>query len=225
MSTLRPALPRLTQLLIGLFLYGVATALIVQASVGVVSWSVLTQGLQNLVPWSFGTLTFVISFVVLLLWFPLRQRPGLGTVLNVLLVGLFADLTFAVVPEPQTLPGRILVFTVGLVLLAVATACYIGPGYGTGPRDGLMLGIHERFGLPIWKARTLIEVSVVLVGWALGGDLGVGTVVATLAIGPLVHPLIPLFARPAQPAQAEETQQTQPAERVRESADAGVLRP
>ncbi|GAB3277793.1 membrane protein YczE [Kineosporia babensis] len=194
MPFLRAHASRLIQLLIGLFLYGVATALIVQASVGVVSWSVLTQGLENLVPLSFGTLTVLTSFVVLLLWFPLRQRPGIGTVLNVLLIGPFADLTFAVVPEPTTLPAQIAVFALGLLLLALATACYIGPGYGTGPRDGLMVGLHERFGLPIWKARTIVEVSVVGVGWALGGNLGVGTVVATFAIGPLVHPLIPLFA-------------------------------
>jgi uncharacterized membrane protein YczE len=181
--------------MLGLFLYGVATALIVQASVGVVSWSVLTQGLENLVPLSFGTLTILTSFVIFLLWFPLRQRPGIGTVLNVLTIGPFADLTFAVVPEPSGLAAQTATFTVGLVLLAVATVCYIGPGYGTGPRDGLMVGLHERFGLPIWKARTIVEVTVVAVGWALGGDLGVGTVVATLAIGPLVQPMIPLFAR------------------------------
>ncbi len=202
-SSSRAHLLRLTQLLFGLFLYGVATALNVQAAVGVTSWSVLTQGLENLVPLSFGTLTILTSFVVLLLWFPLRQRPGIGTVLNVLTVGLFADLTLAVVPAPESMPARLAVFALGLVLLAVATACYIGPRYGTGPRDGLMVGLNQRFGLPIWKARTIVEVSVVAIGALMGGNLGLGTVVATLAIGPMVHPLMPIFAW-APPAQVEE---------------------
>ncbi|MCD5353955.1 YczE/YyaS/YitT family protein [Kineosporia mesophila] len=211
MSSSRAHVYRLIQLLIGVFLYGIATALIVRASVGVTSWSVLTQGLENLVPLSFGMLTILISFVVLLLWFPLRQKPGLGTVLNVLTIGPFADLTLAVVHEPRTLPGQVLLFTVGLVLLAVATACYIGPQYGTGPRDGLMVGLHERFGMPIWKARTLVEVTVVLAGALLGGDLGIGTVVNTLAIGPMVHPLMPIFARfPWAPRREEPVVEEEP---------------
>ncbi|GAB6902364.1 membrane protein [Kineosporia succinea] len=195
MSTTRAHALRLTQLGIGLFLYGAAIALMVRAAVGVSSWSVLTQGLENVLPLSFGALTVLTSFVVLLLWFPLRQRPGLGTLLNVLVIGPASDLVLALVPEPDALAAKVLLFAVSLVLLAVATACYIGAGYGTGPRDGLMVGLVERFGWPVWKARTVVEVSVVAVGAVLGGDLGIGTLVATFAIGPLMHPMMPVFAR------------------------------
>ncbi|MBT0773671.1 hypothetical protein KIH74_32300 [Kineosporia sp. J2-2] len=186
---------RLIQLGIGLFLYGVATALMVRAAVGVTSWSVLTQGLERVMPLSFGTLTVLTSFVVLMLWIPLRQKPGIGTVLNVVVIGPAADLTLVLVDEPGGLLARWLLFTAGLLLLAVSTACYIGARYGTGPRDGLMVGLHERFAMPIWRARTLVEVTVVVCGALLGGDLGIGTVVATFAIGPLVQPLMPVFSR------------------------------
>ncbi|WP_258376429.1 YitT family protein [Curtobacterium sp. MCBD17_028] len=192
----RPALVlRVVQLLVGLFLYGAATALMVRAVIGVASWSVLTEGLERIVPWSFGTVTLVSSGVILLFWIPLRQRPGIGTVLNALTIGPAADLVLAVVHTPAGLPGRIGLFALGLVLLAVATACYIGARFGAGARDGLMVGLHERLGWPVWLARTAIELTVVVVGWLLGGDVGVGTVVAAFAIGPMVGPLMPVFAR------------------------------
>lgn len=186
---------RFVQLAVGLFLYGAATALQVRAVVGVSSWTVLTQGLEHVVPWSFGVITIVSSGVVLLFWIPLRQKPGIGTLLNALAIGPSADLVLWAVPEPDGLLPRIALFTAGLVLLAVATAFYIGAGFGTGARDGLMVGLHERLGWPIWFARTLVEVTVVVVGWVLGGDVGVGTVVAAFAIGPMVQPIMPLFRR------------------------------
>jgi uncharacterized membrane protein YczE len=202
---------RFLQLFVGLFLYGAATALQVRAVVGVSSWTVLTEGLEHVVPWSFGTITVVSSAVILLFWIPLRQRPGIGTLLNALAIGPAADLVLAVVPTPDGLPARIGLFVAGLLLLALATACYIGAGFGTGARDGLMVGLHERLGWPVWVARTLLEVSVVVVGWLLGGDVGVGTVVAAFAIGPVVQPLMPLFrrlpwspGREARPASATE---------------------
>ncbi|PYY38924.1 YitT family protein [Curtobacterium sp. MCPF17_046] len=186
---------RLVQLLVGLFLYGASVALQVRAVVGVSSWTVLTQGLENVLPWSFGVITVVSSLVILLFWIPLRQRPGIGTLLNALAIGPAADLVLWLVPEPAGLVDRVLLFVGSIALLAVATACYIGAGFGTGARDGLMVGLHERFGWPVWVARTVVEVTVVVVGWLLGGDVGVGTVVAAFAIGPLVQPLMPLFRR------------------------------
>lgn len=186
---------RFAQLFVGLFLYGASTALQVRAVVGVSSWTVLTEGLENVVPWSFGVITVVSSGVILLFWIPLRQKPGIGTLLNALAIGPSADLVLWLVPTPPDLVGRILLFAAGLLLLAVATACYIGAGFGTGARDGLMVGLHQRLGWPVWLARTVIEVSVVIVGWFLGGDVGAGTVVAAFAIGPMVQPLMPLFRR------------------------------
>ncbi|MEN0102947.1 MAG: hypothetical protein AAGC90_08465 [Curtobacterium sp.] len=186
---------RFVQLFAGLFLYGASTALQVRAIVGVSSWTVLTEGLENVVPWSFGLITVVSSGVILLFWIPLRQKPGIGTLLNALAIGPSADLVLWLVPTPADLLGRIGLFVAGLLLLAVATAFYIGAGFGTGARDGLMVGLHERLGWPIWLARTLVEVTVVIVGWFLGGDVGVGTVIAAFAIGPMVQPLMPLFRR------------------------------
>ncbi|MBF4571971.1 hypothetical protein ITJ64_05520 [Herbiconiux sp. VKM Ac-1786] len=186
---------RLAQLGVGLFLYGAATALMVRATVGVSSWSVLTQGLQHLVPFSFGVITVAVSAALLLLWIPLRQRPGIGTLLNVVMIGPSADIVLAVVPTSQVLVLRVALFASGLLLLAIATACYIGAGFGSGARDGLMVGLHERLGWPIWVTRTSIEVTVVIAGGILGGNVGVGTVIAAFAVGPLIHPLIPIFSR------------------------------
>jgi uncharacterized membrane protein YczE len=186
---------RFVQLFIGLFLYGASTALQVRAVVGVSSWTVLTQGLENVVPWSFGVITVVSSGVILLLWIPLRQKPGIGTLLNAVAIGPSADLVLWLVPEPSGIVARIGLFAAGLVLLAIATAFYIGAGFGTGARDGLMVGLHQRLGWPIWLARTLVEVTVVIAGWVLGGDVGVGTVIAAFAIGPMVQPLMPHFRR------------------------------
>lgn len=186
---------RSAQLLVGLFLYGASTALQVRAVVGVSSWTVLTEGLEHVLPWSFGVITVVSSGVILLFWIPLRQKPGIGTLLNALTIGPSADLVLWLVPAPDGLLPRVGLFVAGLALLAVATAFYIGAGFGTGARDGLMVGLHERFGWPVWVARTVIEVAVVVVGWILGGDVGAGTVIAAFAIGPMVQPLMPVFRR------------------------------
>lgn len=206
---------RFVQLFVGLFLYGASTALQVRAVVGVSSWTVLTEGLEHVVPWSFGVITVVSSGVILLFWIPLRQKPGIGTLLNALAIGPSADLVLWLVPTPADLASRVLLFAAGLALLAVATAFYIGAGFGTGARDGLMVGLHERLGWPVWVARTVIEVSVVVVGWFLGGDVGVGTVIAAFAIGPMVQPLMPLFRRfpwsPERTGAAPSTQEARPA--------------
>lgn len=200
---------RFVQLAVGLFLYGAATALQVRAVIGVASWTVLTEGLEHVVPWSFGTITVVSSGVILLLWIPLRQRPGIGTFLNALAIGPSADLVLALVPPQDALLPRVGLFVAGIVLLAVATALYIGAGFGTGARDGLMVGVHQRFGWPIWLARTVIEVTVVAVGWLLGGDVGAGTVLAAFVIGPMVQPLMPLARRfPWSPAHGLEARST-----------------
>jgi uncharacterized membrane protein YczE len=187
---------RLIQLLIGLFLYGFSIALIVRGAVGVAPWDVLTQGIDLHVHLGFGVVTTIISVFVLLLWIPLGQRLGLGTVLNALLVGPAADVGLWLVPADLDLWLRVLLFTAGLVLLAVASGIYIGARLGPGPRDGLMTGLHARTGWPIWAVRTGIEGTVLLAGWALGGNLGLGTVAFALLVGPLCQVTLPMFARP-----------------------------
>jgi uncharacterized membrane protein YczE len=194
---------RLVQLYVGLALYGASMALLVRSRLGVMPWDVLHQGLARHLGWSLGTVTIVIGAVVLLLWIPLRQRPGLGTVSNVLVIGLTVDGALAVLPAPSALAVRIGFVVAGVALNAVATAAYIGVHLGPGPRDGLMTGLVARTGGSVRLVRTAIEASVVLTGWLLGGTLGLATVVYALAIGPLVHLLMPRLAlhpvrRPAQ---------------------------
>ena len=182
---------RLAQLYAGLALYGASMALLVRSRLGVMPWDVLHQGLARHLGWSLGTLTIVVGAVVLLLWIPLRQRPGLGTVSNVLVIGLAVDGTLAVLPAPSALAVRIGFVVAGVALNALATAAYIGVDLGPGPRDGLMTGLVARTGGSVRLVRTAIEATVVLTGWLLGGTLGLATVVYALAIGPLVHPLMP----------------------------------
>jgi len=184
---------RASQLVVGLFLYGFAIALIVRAAIGVSPWDVLTQGIVAQTGLSFGLVTNIVGGLVLLLWIPIRQRPGVGTVLNVLLVGPSAEFGLWLIPEQTNLVVRIALFAGGLALLAVATGLYIGAGYGPGPRDGLMTGIHRRWGIRIWIVRTAIEVTVLSIGWVLGGNVGIGTLLFALLIGPMVGVTLPLL--------------------------------
>ena len=188
--TARPA-RRLVQLYAGLVLYAVSMALLVRSGLGVMPWDVLHQGLARQLGWSLGVVTMVVGALVLLAWVPLRERPGLGTVSNVVVIGLALDAALAVLPEPSSLPLRAVFVGLGIALNAVATAAYIGVHLGPGPRDGLMTGLVRRSGRSVRLVRTSIEVAVVAVGWLLGGTLGVATVLYALAIGPLVHVLLP----------------------------------
>lgn len=180
-----PLLLRLLQLLLGLFLYGMGIALMVRAQIGLAPWDVLSQGIATSTPLSFGMATNLVGLAVLLLWLPLRQRPGVGTVLNVVLIGPSAQFGLWLLPTLHTLWQQVLLFAAGMLLLAVATGLYIGARLGPGPRDGLMTGLHARSGRPIWQVRSFIEGSALLLGWALGGTVGLGTVAFTLLIGPL----------------------------------------
>jgi uncharacterized membrane protein YczE len=196
---------RISQLLIGLFLYGIAIALMVRAGIGVSPWDVLTQGLAKQTGLPFGLLTNLVGIVVLLLWIPIRQKPGVGTILNVLLIGPSAQLGLWLIPQ-QTVPVfQGLVYAAGLALLAVATGMYIGARLGPGPRDGLMTGLHKRTGWKIWIVRTAIEVTVLSIGWILGGQVGIGTVAFALLIGPLVNLTLPLLVVPVSPHSAART--------------------
>ena len=188
--TARPA-RRLVQLYAGLVLYGLSMALLVRSGLGVMPWDVLHQGLARQLGWSLGVVTMVVGALVLLAWVPLRERPGLGTMSNVVVIGLALDAALAVLPEPSSLPLRVALVGLGIALNAVATAAYIGVHLGPGPRDGLMTGLVRRSGRSVRLVRTSIEVAVVALGWLLGGTLGIATVLYALAIGPLVHALLP----------------------------------
>lgn len=189
-------LRRIPQLLIGLFLYGVAIAMMIRAGLGVSPWDVLSQGVSIQTGLAFGLVTNLIGLVVLLLWIPIREKPGIGTVLNVLLIGPSAEFGLWLIPTQTVLWAQVLLFTGGLVLLAIATGLYIGARFGPGPRDGLMTGIHRRYGVRIWVVRTTIEVVVLAGGWLLGGTVGLGTVAFALFIGPLVNLTMPLLRAP-----------------------------
>ncbi|RZS90148.1 putative membrane protein YczE [Motilibacter rhizosphaerae] len=188
---------RLAQLLAGLAAYGLSDALLVRAGLGLDPWTALHQGLARQSGLSIGVVTNLVGVAVLLLWLPLRRRPGLGTVLNVALIGPFLDLALRELPHAHGLVARGALLVAGVLLNAVATAAYVGAGLGTGPRDGLSLGLAER-GLPLWRVRTAVEVTVLVTGVLLGGTAGIGTVAYAVAIGPLVHRLLPLLARAPQ---------------------------
>jgi uncharacterized membrane protein YczE len=187
---------RLVQLYVGLALYGASMALLVRSTLGVMPWDVLHQGLARHLGWSLGTVSIAVGALVLLAWIPLRQLPGVGTVSNVVVIGLAVDGTLAVLPAPSALAWRVGFVAAGVLLNAVATAAYIGVHLGPGPRDGLMTGLVRRTGGSVRVVRTSIEVAVVATGWLLGGTLGLGTVVYALAIGPLVQLLLPRVSLP-----------------------------
>jgi uncharacterized membrane protein YczE len=183
---------RLAQLYVGLALYGMSSAFLVVAGLGLGPWDVLHQGLARHTGLAIGTWSILVGIVVLLLWIPLRQKPGIGTISNVVLVGATMNATLALVPSQHNLAARIAFLVSGVVLNGVATGCYIGAGLGPGPRDGLMTGIAARKG-SIRVVRTSIELTVLTVGFFLGGSVGIGTVVYALGIGPLAHIFIPMF--------------------------------
>lgn len=178
---------RLLRLLVGLWLYGVAIALMIEGALGASPWDVFHLGVARHVPMSFGMVMILTAAGVLLAWVPLRQMPGLGTLANALLLGPFADLALALIDTPQTLPLRVATLLGGVVVCAFATALYVGAQLGPGPRDGLMTGLARRTGWSIRRVRTLLEVGVLATGMLLGGTVGVGTVLFALGVGPLTQ--------------------------------------
>jgi uncharacterized membrane protein YczE len=194
-SRWRPSPGRLARLLLGLWLFGTGEALIVTAELGNSPWTVFAQGLAVQTGVSIGTTTIVSSFAILLVWIPLRQRPGLGTILNALLVGIAIDVVLELVDTPADAVGRAALLAGGIALVAAGSGFYLTTFLGPGPRDGLMTGLHRRTGAPIGAIRTAIEVSALAVGWALGGTVGIGTLAFALAIGPAVSAVLSLAPR------------------------------
>jgi len=182
---------RLVQLLFGLVLYGVSMAMMVRAVLGLNPWDVFHAGLSGRIPTTFGQVTIAVGALVLLLWIPLRQWPGLGTIANVVVIGLAVDAALAVLVTPSGLAAKAGLLVGGLVLNGLAGGLYIGSQLGPGPRDGLMTGLALRTGASIRLVRTGLELTVLAVGWLLGGPVGIGTVLYALAIGPLVQFFLP----------------------------------
>ncbi|MDX2675978.1 membrane protein YczE [Streptomyces sp. NY05-11A] len=197
MATRGHLIRRLVQLYAGLALYGASSALLVEAGLGLEPWNVLHQGLAGLTGLTIGVVSIFVGAGVLLLWIPLRQRPGrLGTVSNVFVVGLAMDAALALVPEAHTLAVRVPLLVAGIVLNGAATGLYIAADFGPGPRDGLMTGLHRRTGRSIRLMRTAVEAAVVVTGFALGGTIGVGTLLYAVSIGPLAQLFLRVFAVP-----------------------------
>ncbi|MEW2072429.1 YitT family protein [Streptomyces sp. NPDC012403] len=187
---------RLFQLYAGLALYGASSALLVRSGLGLEPWNVLHQGLSERTGLSMGVVLTLVGAAVLLLWIPLRQRPGLGTVSNVLVIGAAMDAALAVVPDAHTMAVRVPLMAAGIVLNGAATGLYIAARFGPGPRDGLMTGLHRRTGVSVRLVRTAIEIAVVATGFVLGGTVGVGTLLYAVTIGPLAQLFLRVFAVP-----------------------------
>ncbi|WP_433665337.1 YczE/YyaS/YitT family protein [Nocardia sp. CA-128927] len=186
---------RLVALYVGLWLYGFSMAVMVRAGLGLDPWDVFHQGVARHVPISFGAVTALTGIAVLLAWIPLRQRPGLGTVSNVVVIAVSVDVGLWLLPAWEMIPARVGAMGAAVVLNAIATVLYIGAGMGPGPRDGLMTGLVRRTGVSVWVVRTAIEVTVLSIGWVLGGSVGIGTLVYAFGIGPLIQLLIPAVNR------------------------------
>jgi uncharacterized membrane protein YczE len=206
-STLTPMTPlqqlraghttrRLVQLFVGLTLYGVSMGMLIRAGLGLDPWDVFHYGIARHLPVSFGTVTIIVGAAVLLLWIPLRQLPGLGTVANVVVIGLTTDATLWLLERPSAMVLRVLLLGGGIVLNGLAGALYIGSQFGPGPRDGLMTVLVRRTGRSFRLVRTSIELTVLAVGFALGGVVGIGTVLYAVLIGPTVQLFLPLFTVP-----------------------------
>jgi uncharacterized membrane protein YczE len=191
---------RLIQLFIGLSLYGVSIAIMIEAALGLEPWGVFNEGVVQHSGLSFGLVVNIIGALVLLLWIPLRQKPGIGTIANVLIIGTAVDISARFIPDIDGYAMRGAFLVGGVLLNGLAGGLYIGAGLGPGPRDGLMTGLHRRTGWPLRRVRTGIELVVLALGFAMGGTVGIGTVIYALCIGPIVQFLLPkLTVREATP--------------------------
>ena len=179
----------LLRLVVGLYLFGLGIAFQIRAGIGLAPWDVFGRGLANITGMSFGLATVLASAMILLLWIPLRQMPGLGTVFNALLIGPFVDLSLKFVPDASSwgIVSQVLWYLLGMSIIALGTGVYIGARLGPGPRDGLMTGSVKKFNKPVWIVRTVLEGGATLIGIALGGPVGIGTLMFVLGIGPLVQ--------------------------------------
>jgi uncharacterized membrane protein YczE len=195
---------RIVRCITGLFLFGLGITFFIRAQLGLAPWDVFHKGLSEKLDVPIGNVIIGVGVLLLLLWIPLRQRPGLGTILNAIEIGLVVNLTKPIIGEPGNIAGRLGLMVAGLLIVALGSAIYIGAGLGPGPRDGLMLGLSER-GISIRLARTCVEITVLIAGVALGGPVGLGTIAFTFGIGPLVQRFLPRFdKRPSVTVEVEK---------------------
>jgi len=178
---------RLAKLLLGLYLYGWGIALMVHAKIGIPPWDVLAQGISLQLKISYGVASIIVSALVLLLWIPLKQKPGIGTVLNAILIGLFADTVFPILPSMDTYWQQLAMFILGMLVLSTATGLYISSNLGSGPRDGFIVASQRLLKRPLWQVRTAIEATVLVIGWVLGGQVREGTLIFAIGIGYLMQ--------------------------------------
>jgi len=191
----RSVLRRLPWLLVGLTLFGIGIALMAQAGLGLGPWEVLHQGIGRQSGVALGTVSILVGIPVLALWWPLGERPGIGTVLNIAVIGMVTNLALLVVPQPSALTARLALTIAGVGLIGIASGLYLAADLGAGPRDGLMTGLHKRSGWPVAAVRTAIEVTVLVAGWRLGGTVGFGTLLFAFGIGPIVQWALGIFDR------------------------------
>lgn len=186
---------RVAILFFGLAIFGLGDSLLVQSNIGNAPWTVFAEGVSLKTNWSLGFSTFIISICVLLIWIPLRERPGFGTLANILLIATFIDIGVSIFPEQSSLLPGVLFVLLGIALVGVGSALYITCGLGPGPRDGAMTGIHQITGIRVGRVRLAIEVTVLFVGWLMGGTLGVGTLLFALLIGQSIAISLGIVAR------------------------------
>jgi uncharacterized membrane protein YczE len=182
----KPRLKTMFYLVLGLFLFGLGDAIIIGSGAGVSPWTVLAQGISNSTNWTIGFSTFIVSLSVLILWLPLRQQPGMGTILNVFIIAGTIDLTLPYLPSPIEYPSQVLQAAIGIMTIGLGSGFYLTANLGPGPRDGLMVGLQRITDLPIITVRTALELMVVITGWLMGGLVGLGTIMFVFGIGPAV---------------------------------------
>ena len=183
---MRPKLLTFFYLNLGLVLFGLGESILIASGAGVSPWTVLAQGISGKTGWSIGFVTMIVSFAILVLWIPLRQKPGMGTILNALIIAFMIDFSLVLLPYPETLSWQLIQAAIGVLVVGLASGIYLTANLGAGPRDGLMTGLQEKTGMPIATIRIGIEVTVVSIGWYLGGVVGVGTLFFAFGIGPCV---------------------------------------
>lgn len=188
-----PSLKSMTRLMLGLFIYGLALAMVIKAQIGVPPWDVFAQGISVTSGITYGQASIVVSVIVLLAWIPLKVKPGIGSVLNAICIGLFADLWMPYVPTYDNYLANLAMFLFGMATVAFATGLYISAKLGSGPRDGLMLGTQRVLGWPFWQVRTMYEATVLTIGWLLGGQVREGTLIFAICIGYLMQASLKFF--------------------------------